>query len=556
MNKFILLLLDKIAILYKRSGIDYEQLRAIISVKLEINSRKTNGMLGQSTTGKQTSFTFGLVIYTIVGLLFALVIFFQNSALISFALLYAYIMVFIIMILITDFSSVLLDTSDNTIILPKPIQDKTVFAARNTFIIIYVSQIVLALSAGGIIFTFIKYGLVSGILFLVSLILITLFSTNLTYALYLGIMSFTSEETMKNTINYMQIVMTVVFMGSYQLLPRLIGNLEDVTQMLTFEDWMLTAPPFWYAALQTLVLKQTEANLTTVLAIALAIAFPFALQFGIQKYFIPFFNNKLQDLAIQNKKDEKDKIVKSKLSFDFSSSIKKLLRLRLIENSGYLLTIASLKGDRKLKLRIYPSIGYMAVFLIIILLNISRKNENWFVELNETYHYLWLIYFCGFLLNTATFETLHSENYKARWIYESTNLEKPGMLISGSFKANLIYFFIPAYILIGILILSIWGLKAFDDVFLGFFSCSLISLINTRLNQRFLPFSLPEEARTNGNNFARGLLMMLIVGVLSGLHYQLATIPYGITLAIIPFIILFWMMMNNIQNLSWKKITT
>ncbi|MCU0382974.1 MAG: hypothetical protein MUF68_02805 [Cyclobacteriaceae bacterium] len=405
MQAITLFLLNKLSFLFNKKEINIEQLKAIVKVKLEINSRKTTGMLGQSTTGKQTSFTFGLILYSIFGFLFGSILLLQSSVLISFGILYAYIMVFIIMVLITDFSSVLLDTSDNTIILPKPVNSKTVFAARNTFIIIYISQIVLALSAGGIIFTFIKFGWIAGFLFIVSLAFITLFATNVTYALYLGVISLTSEETMKNTINYLQIVMTVIFMGSYQLLPRLMGNLEDFTHILEFETWMIFAPPLWYATLQALLVQQIKFGILPVIALGLGICLPFILQLGIQKYFIPFFNKKLQDLATQNKADSKPEKKSNSKNFSFSLFLKKLVLLKPLEQASYLLTIQSLKADRKLKLRIYPSLGYMFVFVIIIFISISRENENWFIELNTSNHFLWLIYLCGFLMNTAQFET-------------------------------------------------------------------------------------------------------------------------------------------------------
>lgn len=556
MRKFILFLLDRFSFLYNKSDINFEQLRSIVEIKFEINSRKASGMLGQSASGKPTSFTFALVIYAIFGLVTAFVLFLQNSALISYGILYAYVLVFTIMVLITDFSSVLLDTSDNTIVLPKPVSSKTVFAARNTFIIIYITQIVLALSAGGIIITFILFGGLAGLLFLFSLILITFLATNLTFALYLGVMSFTSEETMKNAINYMQIAMTVLFMGSYQLLPRLIDNLENFTQQLNFETWMIFIPPFWYATMQGLLQQQIEVEFLPLLSVVLGIVMPFGLMVGIQKFFIPFFNNKLQDLATQNK-DKKDKKTQSVPSaYSPSVLLQRLLNLKPLEQAGFVLTLQSLKADRKLKLRIYPALGYIVVFIIIIFVSVNKNNENWFEELNTSNHYLWLIYFCGFLLNTAQFETQYSENYKARWVYESAVIQHPGQLISGSFKANQLYFMIPAYILVSVGILFFWGPKTADDLVLGFFNCSLITLINLWLNQRFLPFSLPENARMSGNNFARGILIMLIIAALCGLHYLAILIPYGVIVASVIFFASYWFVLDKIQNFSWKQITT
>jgi uncharacterized membrane protein len=114
-------------------------------------------------------------------------------------------MMMIGMTLITDFSSVLLDTSDNTIILPRPVDSRTLFFSRIIHISIYLGQLAVGLTLIPLLVIIYKYSMFFSIAFFISIMLAIIFSLIITLAAYLVIMRFTSEENLKNMINYLQI---------------------------------------------------------------------------------------------------------------------------------------------------------------------------------------------------------------------------------------------------------------------------------------------------------------------------------------------------------------
>src|SRR5690349_23488897 len=103
--------------LYMKLGIDYEQLRSIVEVKLMMDNRRQ--VVAYTTKNKKEPsrvFLVALLFYALFGVFISLAIATVPSFMLGMVIFFSYIMVMISMTLITDFSSVLLDTSDNTII--------------------------------------------------------------------------------------------------------------------------------------------------------------------------------------------------------------------------------------------------------------------------------------------------------------------------------------------------------------------------------------------------------------------------------------------------------
>ena len=147
MEKLLLQLLDLFSWAFRIARIDYDKLRAIVATKLTMDNRRQ--MVGYLRKGKkEPSQTFGLALlfYVALGGSIAFAMYIIPSFIHSMLVFFTYIMVMISMTLITDFSAILLDTSDNTIILPRPVDSRTLFAARQIHILLYLGQMAVALS--------------------------------------------------------------------------------------------------------------------------------------------------------------------------------------------------------------------------------------------------------------------------------------------------------------------------------------------------------------------------------------------------------------------------
>lgn len=222
MISFLLRALDLFKPLFKWQGVNYDQLRTIVGVKLVMDNRRSTIFRNRNvTTDPQSTLVWMFIVYGITGGLISFAIALIPSLLFSFTLFFSYFMVMIILTLVSDFSSVLLDTSDNTIILPRPIDAKTFYASRTTHILLYILQIATALALIPVVVTFAVHGVVVGFAAVVAIILSVGFSVAITNGMYLLLMQFTSQERLKNIINAFQIGMSMLVMGGYQIIPRL-----------------------------------------------------------------------------------------------------------------------------------------------------------------------------------------------------------------------------------------------------------------------------------------------------------------------------------------------
>ena len=114
--------------------------------------------------------------------------------------------------MISDFSSVLLDIRDSNILYPKPIDRKTISAAKLIHIIIYLSLLTVALVGPSLIAGLIKNGILFFLVGLMNVILIDMLIVALTALVYLLILKFFDGEKLKDIINYVQIGLSFAIM--------------------------------------------------------------------------------------------------------------------------------------------------------------------------------------------------------------------------------------------------------------------------------------------------------------------------------------------------------
>jgi len=114
------------------------------------------------------------------------------------------------MYLISDFSFVLLDTKDKNILLTKPINSKSVSMSKVLHILIYMFRLNLFL-AGPSLITIVKInGVIAIPMFILEVLLMDLLIFLLTVFIYLAVLKFFDGELLRNIINFIQIVLTIL----------------------------------------------------------------------------------------------------------------------------------------------------------------------------------------------------------------------------------------------------------------------------------------------------------------------------------------------------------
>ncbi len=551
MNTTLLKFLDLFRWLYLRLGVDFEQLRAIVDIKLMMDSRRQIVSYNRKTNKEpQNAFVMTLLVYCLFGIFVALALYFIPSFILSLIVFFSYIIVMIAMTLITDFSSILLDTSDNTIILPRPVNGQTLFAARLTHILLYLGQLGIGLSFLPAVVIIIKYGVVLFLCFLVATVLAILTAVFLTNTLYLLIMQFASEEKLKNIINYFQIVMAVLIMGGYQILPRFMERMDIESYVFEIQWWHFLLPPVWMAG----ALESIHFHLYDGAHIALvfcALVLPIAGAYVVNKYLSPIFSRKLGSMGAGIETVEKEKKEKESFMERLSSRITN----NPLEQGAFDVIYKILGRDRKIKLKIYPSFGYILIFGLIFMMQGKKDIVATWHNLPNTEYHIMLIYLSFMVLQVALHEIPYSDDFKASWVYFSTPVDKPGEILSGTLKAIFVRLFIPGYIGISILILAIWGVRAADDIVFGLFNNAIMLLILALINKRHLPFSMAPNVRSQSGNIARAVISFLIIGILGFGHYLLSKRP-SIQLGIIPVQIgILFLLLRSYKRTRWDAVT-
>ncbi len=553
MDKLILkfvLFCSKILI---RQGVDFERLKIIAETKVLMDRRRVYMNWKQNQQKENSNpLLMTLIIYAFFGLFIGIMVFTLDSLVLNMVFVHGYVLFMMAMTMITDFSSVLLDTTDNQIILPKPVNSKTLFVARLVHILVYLLQFTIALAIFPIIFIFIKFGILTGIASIGTILLTVAFAVFITFLLYALILRFGNEEKIKDIVGYFQIFMTIFFAVGFQVIPRLI-NLDQLTANFQLHWYSYFLPPVWMA-LTLEAVNQFNFDSIHLIMIFCAVVLPVFTFWLMIKYLAPSFAGKLASMN----SDSGDKKNVSDTTHQSASISEKLSPVFCSSKTerGSFETVWKITGrDKGFKMQFYPSLAYIFIFIFIFVFKSGENAITLWNSLSTTKMFLFFIYMPMFSIAGSMAFITTNENFQASWIYQSTPVAKPGHLISGGLKTIVVKFFMIIYLIMFAFALYVWGISIADDFILGFFNNMLLFLLMTNLSDHYLPFSRQLNTKQQTGKFVQTLLQMLLIAALVGLHY-LVTGNNWLPLVILPFSAAgCYLLLKRIQNFDWLKIS-
>lgn len=532
---------------FRRAGVDYEQMRSILETKLLMDNRRQSTVFARNSSEENNyAFLLTLSAFFLLGAFGGLLVGFL-PAFWGFTIYFGMALTMMALTLIADFSSILLDTSDNTILVPRPISSRTLWFARVLHILLYIVQISLALLAVPLIVALFRFGPLVAAGLVIAHVLTTVLAVSLTHVLYQLIMRFTTEERMKNFINYFQILMAILLMGSYQLLPRLIDfeNLEANTPAL--QVWHVFVPPFWMAGLADAFLAEPITRFHLIMA-ALAVFVPAALWWTTHQL-SRVFVSKLADLGNPTVVSTTSNKGGETRGLFFSP----WLAAKGIERGAFEFTFRMLLRDRKLKLKIYPSIGYMFVMGFILTYR-AIDFGNWQEDILQSRIYLVPIYLTFTILQTAFLEIRFTDEFKSAWVFTSAPLRDPGPILMGAWKAVLIRFFVPYYLIISLALPLALGPAAIPDLLFGLITNLFMFAAVAAIYDKHLPFSQPPSVRQQGGHAAYGILMIFILALVGVGHYFLGKSPPVLLAAGLLLFGLTWWLLKRYAATPWSAM--
>ncbi|MBX4261132.1 ABC transporter permease [Clostridium estertheticum] len=549
-NFTVLKILDKFQFIYAKLGVNYKVMRMILKVKLTMDGRRVSNVMGKNkksdeSRGKNNYLSllmFNIFISVFIGLI-------MNSdmpAMKATNIVIGINLFMMISLMISDFSAVLLDVTEKSILLPKPIDNKTFNAAKTTHICIYLAGLTLSLNLIPLVIGTIKYGALFFVIFFIENILSVLIVITLTSLLYTIILKFFDGEKLKDIINYFQILLAFVFAFGYQLVAR-VFNVSNMNSEYIPKLWHVILPSMWFAAPFGILIDGNKQPILMYLLV-LAVVGPIVLIVLYFKKVVPYFEKNLQKLNTKGG-------TVSRRSENRKEFIAGLVCKDNIEKSMFKFTQNMIATERSLKLKVYPTLA-MAVFMPVLFVFMDRNDKPFLDNIQNGFggkiHLL--IYISIFLLCFCTAFINNSDSFKGAFIYKVLPIENPGVILKGAVKGTIFKLIIPLYLLDSIVFLILKGPSIIIDLVVMFLVLLILSLVYFKLSNKAMPFSVKFATTDSGKLILPSIVTSLLLGMFVGIHIAIRNniifiCVYGIVLLIANVIL--W---KTSFNVNWKNI--
>lgn len=531
-------LLDKCSGVFTKFGIDYTAMRHILQVKLTLDARTSSFLLANTkssakkqtgTSNEKNQFLRSLWFYCLFGLMSSPLIFIGNNYLFQMSIFFGIFTFMLLTILISSFSSILLDVRDRTILFSKPINKKTIAMAKTMHVSIYMLLLTGAIAVVPLGVGLFRHGILFFLLMLVSVILIDLFTVVLTALIYLLVLRFFDGEKLKDMINYVQIGLTVGITVGYQLLIRLFG-VVDMEVIFKPQWWQFLIPPIWFASLFETLLRGVYDPLFILFSL-LALLIP-VLSFLIYLKLLPTLERYVQKLATPSGADHgKNKVAKLLAKLICSNPMEKLF---------FQFTWTLIKKERNFKLKVYPSLGLSLVFPFIFLFSTGFNDLGNFEGSSK----FLLIYFCAMMIPTCIIMIQYSEKHKGAWIYEVTPVQDVSVIYKSMIKACFLRLVMPVVVLVSIVLVYLFGAVILPDLVAVMCSLFLYTVLTFMYFEKALPFSKPFTVGQSAEGM-KVIPIMIVALLIALIHLAFLQISYGTYMYLAVIIVLNWV--------AWKK---
>ncbi len=522
--------LDKFSSLFQRAGVDYSTMRKILQVKLLMDGRRVPTVFNQGAQRKKkkadnegNGFLKSLWMYAFFGLLTIPFIVLGDNYLFQMSIMFGFVMFIVMTSMIADFSSVLLDIRDKNILYTRPIDKKTISAAKMMHVFIYLFYLTASIVTIPLIVGLFRHGIVFFLLSIILIILMEAFILVLTALIYMLILKFFDGEKLKDIVNYVQIGLSFTIMIGYQVLGRSF-EIINFHAVLTPKWWQVFIIPMWFAAPYEVALNGHFDSFYIIFSI-LAISVPIV-AFFVYLRLVPTFEKNLQKLAVYS-------VAKEKKQSKFGKTIIQLLCSSKEEQAFFRFASIMMKNERDFKLKVYPSLGFAIIMPFIFLFNSLR--DGGFSSISDGKGYL-TIYSTMIFIPSVIMMLKFSGKYKGAWIYKTLPLGDLSPLFKGTLKAFLVRLYLPMYFIICILFVVIFGGRVIPDLILVLLISALYSVICFIILKKAIPFSESFEAVGQTESWKVFGLMIPIV-IFAGLHYLSTLVGFGVYIYIVIMLI-------------------
>jgi hypothetical protein len=532
-------------------GVDRDLFFLILKLKLTLDQRRPiSGVHTNPAKKTNRSLWITILVFALFGLLMGLGLLWIDSPLVALTVVNACVMTMLGLTLVADFTNVLVDTTDNTILLPRPVNDRTLFAVRAAHIISYLSLLSLALSSGTLVIGAFAYHPAFPLVYFVVLICLLFLVVFFVYLFYLIAMRFTDMERFRDLILYFQIAMTIFVFGGYQVMPRLMDMKEIHSLHIEDQWWIYLFPPVWFAA--PLDLLQGYKGSWQIILCALSVGIPLICFFLVIRYLAPGFSRALVSLETSGPHRRVEGVWRKRRR-RWKSKISKLWCKGVEERAAFILLWSLASRDRPFKLATYPMVAFVFLLMGVFLLKEEQGIGYALERMSHTKEHLFFLYFACWVGPLAIIQLRYNDFFEAAWIYYALPVEKPGAILSAGLKVILTRFSIPLFGFIALATLAVWGPSIIGDVFLVLCVLFLSSLLAASLFARRFPFSEKRTGQQASGQTGRSFVFLISLATAGGIHFGLTFVPWGVPGAILVSCLLVVFGFRTYRQLDWSS---
>lgn len=537
-------MLDRFQGLFSRSGVDYAVMRRILQMKLTLDGRRVptiiNNMSKKKSKKDGNLFLKSLWMYGFMGLILIPFVVLGSHYLYQMTIDFSVFMFILMTTMISDFSSVLLDVKDKSILNTKPITSKTINMAKTLHVSIYLFLVTFTITTIPLIVSFFVQGIAFFFIFLLGIILTDLLVMFFTALVYFLVLKFFDGERLKDMINYVQIGLSIAVVIGYQIIPRTF-QFMNLNVTLYPKWWQIFLPPFWYGGAFDFLLNGRHSTLMLVFSL-LALLFPIVSLLAYVKL-IPAFESSLQKLTNNGEKERRE-------NRRLTHFLARLLCRDSEEQIFFRFASHMINNERELKLKIYPALG-MSIILPFVFLISFFAQKGLSLEQLRLSHWFLSSYFSLAVIPTIVIMLKYSSRYKGAFIYVTSPIQDKGAIIKGTLKAFLARLFLPVFVLLSLIFMVLFGVRIFPDLIAllltSFFYMVLCFKI---LGGSALPFSEPISEMQQGNGMIV-LLLLIIVAVFAGIDWGVSLLPFGIYAYIVLLAIINLILWKKLLKIEW-----
>lgn len=548
MKKFLLNLVLLPKRFYFSLGIQPEKLKAILTAKLLIDGRVPQEIGLSAKKQKPLTGKLAPILGFVFSLLFGVVFIFPlvNDVqwILALALYFTMYIIVLAALLIATYTNLLLDTKDNQIILPKPVNDRTFLAARLLHMLIFILNQSIPISIPAIIAMCIIKSWHAIWIMLILLPFVIVFTVFILNLLYLLLLRFTSVNRFKNIITYFQVLIAIIIYGGYQILPRVLSNASIENWKLSEHLTTILIPTYWFAAAWESLYPGGEHSGLRWLGTVFAFLIPLLMMTGMIIYLGPVFLQKINALAtsasdpVEKKSAHKIKDSTNLPKDSWHQLFSRIFTKRGAERMAFDFTWLLTGRNRDFKMMAYPAFGYFIMFFGFALFRFNEKKIKFGIPDKSTLEILIIIgsYFLFFLVMTAIDATKYSDKKKAAWIYHIAPIQYPGAIISGTVKSMLCKFALPLFVALGMGGFWVIGWSYLPNFLLTIGMITTYSFLFAYLSYKQMPFSKEMTDQQKGKSFFVSIFLGSLPFIFGLLHYFIyKMLPLVILLILLSF---------------------